>query len=235
MLDVIDGAFYGTYDQVEINALWEQTRKCYGTEERAIEAVERQPYLLNPTYTWPPPLLSRSKVALVEVLGSEEEALEVMLKNPAVLQCGANGILELGGDEIKLFADLRYAGSQLGSQRAGALLVSLLALILLTLAGAAMDDESRAAFAPVLGVTRPLLGIVFALAIEGSRVVIVSTVFKGAMAKKDDAKAAAAARVSQAASERKAKIRANSGWAALVGNLAGSVVPLPARESADKR
>ena len=210
-------------------------RKKPGTEERAIEAVSRQPYLINPTYTWPPPLISRSKAALVDVLGSEVDALEVMLKNPAVLQCGAAGILELGGDEIKLFANLRYAGSELGPQRAGALLVSLLALIALTLAGAAMDDETRSSFAPLLNVAKPLLGVVFALAIEGSRVVIFSTVVKGAMAKKDDAKAEAAARVSQAASERKAKIRANSGWATLVGNLAGSVVPAAAAGARENR
>ena len=155
VLDVIDTAFYSEYDAIEINALWAQVRKCYGTEERAIEAVTRQPYVLNPTYTWPPPLLSRSKDALVQVLGSEEDALEVMLKNPAVLQCGAPGILELGGDEIKLFANLRYLGSTLSPRLTGAIGVSLLLLILLTIAGGAVDGEAREAFAPLLGISKP--------------------------------------------------------------------------------
>ena len=87
VVEIIDDAFYGTYDAVEINALWDQVKSCYGNELAAIEAVKRQPYIINPTYTWPPPLLTRSKDALVEVLGSEDEALEVMLKNPA----GAHG------------------------------------------------------------------------------------------------------------------------------------------------
>ena len=72
---------------------------------------------------------------------------------------------------------------------------------------------------------RRLLGVVFALAIEGSRVVIVGTLVKGAMGKQDGEKAAAAARAKEMADERKGKIRATSGWKTLAGNLAGSVVP----------
>ena len=52
-----------------------------------LQAVQQNPTILNPAYTSPPGLVSRSKAALVEVLG-EEGALEVMLLNPAVLQCG---------------------------------------------------------------------------------------------------------------------------------------------------
>ena len=146
-----------------------------------------------------------------------------------MLQCGAPGILELGGDEIKLFANLRYAGSLLGPQRAGALGIALALLIGLTTAGAAMDDVARASLTPLLNVAKPLVGLVFALAIEGSRVVIVGSVVRGQMANKDGGKAAAAKRLSQEAAERKAKNRKTSGWATLVGNLVDGA--LPGRES----
>ena len=62
-------------------------KAAYGSEARALQAVQQNPTILNPAYTSPPGLVSRSKAALVEVLG-EEGALEVMLQNPAVLQCG---------------------------------------------------------------------------------------------------------------------------------------------------
>ena len=62
-------------------------KAAYGSEALALQAVQQNPTILNPAYTSPPGLVGRSKAALVEVLG-EEGALEVMLQNPAVLQCG---------------------------------------------------------------------------------------------------------------------------------------------------
>lgn len=222
VLDISSATFVSEYDDVEINALWAAVRRCYGDEALAIEAVRRQPYLLNPSYTWPPPLLSRSKAALVDVLGSEEETLEVMMRNPAVLQCGAPGILELGSGEIKLFANLRFYGSQVPPKVAAASGLGFGGLVFLSIFGAAMDVESQAKLEPLLAIAKPLLGLVFALAIEGSRVAIVGSVVQGQVRKRDAAAAAAAERVKAARTVSSAKRRAESGWAKLVQSLAGS-------------
>ena len=218
VLELLDDKFSKAYDPVEINALWAQVKTCYGTEARAIEAVTRQPFLLNPTYTWPPPLLVRSKEALVEVLGSEEEALEVMRKNPAVLQCGAPGLLELGGDEIKLFANLRYGFSQVPPQTGAALGIGFGALLLLTTVGSASGGE---ALAPLLGVSKPLLGLIFAAAIEGSRIVIVGAVVQGQARKRE-----ASSEVVEQQKAKVKKIRSSAGgWGKLASNIVSGVLP----------
>ena len=202
-------------------------RRCYGTEERALEALNRQPFLLNPTYTWPPPLLSRSKAALVQVLGSEEEALEVMRKNPAVLQCGAPGILELGADEIKLFADLRYAGSLVPPQTAAGLGIAFGLLVLLTIAANAGSSSAgdEAFFAPLLMISKPLLGLVFAAAIEGSRIAIVGAVVSGQMRKREERDVKVSGELVEQRKEQLKQIRSAGGWSTLVTNMASRVVP----------
>ena len=226
VLELLETRFTKVYDPVEINALWAQVKSCYGTEVRAIEAVSRQPFLLNPTYTWPPPLLSRSKEALVEVLGSEAEALEVMRKNPAVLQCGAPGLLELGGDEIKLFANLRYFGSQVPPQAAAGLGIGFAVLLFLTTAGSAAGGE---ALAPLLGISKPLLGLIFAAAIEGSRIVIVGAVVQG-QARKREAGEAESAVVEQQKAKVKQIRSSAGGWGKLASNIASGVLPSDANK-----
>ena len=76
-------------------------KAAYGSEASALQAVQQNPTILNPAYTSPPGVVSRSKAALVEVLG-ESGALEVMLKNPAVLQCGPS-LESLGAIEIAVY------------------------------------------------------------------------------------------------------------------------------------
>jgi len=221
VLEITTAKFTREYDDVEINALWDAVRRCYGEDALAVEAVRRNPYLLNPSYTWPPPLLSRSKSALVDVLGSEEETIQVMMRNPAVLQCGAPGILELGSGEIKLFANLRFYGSQVPPAIAAASGVGLGGLILLSIFGAAMDAKSQAQLEPLLAIAKPLLGLVFALAIEGSRVAIVGSVVQGQMRKRDAAAAAATEQLKAARTVSAADRRAESGWAKLAQSILG--------------
>ena len=69
-----------------------------------------------------------------------DEALEVMLLNPAVLQCGPT--LEfLGASEIKAFARLRAAGNTLVPADArGAVLSALLACVLFTIGASRSGD-----------------------------------------------------------------------------------------------
>ena len=86
--DIVDNRFYKKYPAEDLDALWAVLKEAYVTEADALRAVTQNPTVLNPLYTNPPELVTRSKEALVEVMG-EEEALEVMLKNPAVLQCGS--------------------------------------------------------------------------------------------------------------------------------------------------
>ena len=183
--EIVSEKFYQTYDQTEINALWSSVLDCYGSQDRAVEAVQQQPFLLNPTYTWPPPLLTRTKAALLEVFEGDEEAVfEVMRKNPAVLQCGAPGILELGPDEITLFANVRNLGSRVPAELLSAAGITILVLILFTLGASRLEADAQAAVAPLVAIAKPLVGFVFALAIEGSRVAVFGSVVNTQMRKK---------------------------------------------------
>ena len=217
----IDAAFFSSYDQVEVNALWANALDAYGSAERASEAVLRQPFLLNPTYTWPPPLLRRSKDALVEVLGSESDALDVMRKNPSILQCGANGILGTGPEEIRLWANVRDTASRVPPPVAASLGVSFLSLIFLNLLIVRIDDPAiQGLLSPLFTASKALLGLSFALAIEGSRVVIVGSVLKSSLRQRDDEAAAAAGEAARRRSQtRRAKVNAESGWQKLGRSL----------------
>ena len=62
--------------------------------------------VINPLYTPTPDLLIASKAALVEVMGGEAEARDIMCKNPAVLQCG-DGLRVLTPDSISSTAAFR--------------------------------------------------------------------------------------------------------------------------------
>ena len=73
----------------DVALLWKEMVKAYGSEELALRAATQNKQLINPKYTAPPRLIPDSKAALVKAMGSEEEAIEIMLKNPAVLQCGS--------------------------------------------------------------------------------------------------------------------------------------------------
>ena len=84
-----------------------------------------------------------------------------------------------------------------------------------------MDEASREPFAPLLAVTKPLLGLLFAAAIEGSRVVIVGSVLKGQLAKQDRPPEAAAVKER---AERLKQVKATSGWAQLAARAAGGAV-----------
>mmetsp|Transcript_25908 Transcript_25908/g.83698 ORF Transcript_25908/g.83698 Transcript_25908/m.83698 type:complete len:220 (-) Transcript_25908:119-778(-) len=89
-----------------VAGLWAACITAYGSEELALRAVTQNPTILNPLYTDPPSVIANSKRALVQVLGGEEEAIDVMLKNPAVLQCGSALTRQQAG-EIRSFAAVR--------------------------------------------------------------------------------------------------------------------------------
>ena len=112
--EVVDARFKKSYPAADVQALWQVLRRAYGNEDNALQAVRQNPTILNPSYTNPPGLVTRSKAALVEVLG-EEEALEVMLQNPAVLQCGAD-LSKQPADQIKSFAGFRSTIDKLPDQ-----------------------------------------------------------------------------------------------------------------------
>ena len=105
-----------------------------------------------------------------------------------------------------------------------ALGVGFLALVLLTLAAVRVDDPAaQAQYAPLLTASKALLGLVFALSIEGSRVAIFGSIVNGQLRKKDQAEAAAAEAGKERAAARRAKIKAESGWSKLAGTVLGSM------------
>jgi len=91
---------------------------------------------------------------------SEEEALEVMQANPAVLQCGPS-LMSLGPAEVKLFATVRGLGNKLLPPEArGAALATLGASILLVVAGS--NGRLSPEITLLVDTIRPILGAVLA-------------------------------------------------------------------------
>ena len=90
----------------EVVTLWQTLVRAFGSQDLALRAVVANPSVVNPLYTKTPELVRASKQALVEVMGSEAEAIEVMLLNPAVLQCGDGLRLQPAG-QIRSFAGFR--------------------------------------------------------------------------------------------------------------------------------
>jgi hypothetical protein len=153
----------------QLVSLWRELQKCYGNEDLAKQAVCQNPTIMNPDYTKDPAVISRSKAALVKVMGGDAEALTVMMKNPAVLQCG-DGLLDMSASEIELFANLRQQLDRFPKQYLPSTLVLGLALIVLPIVGSQPGADER--LAPLVSIAKPLVGLAFALAIEGSRIVI---------------------------------------------------------------
>ena len=149
--------FTKDYTSKELELLWSALLKCYGSEKLALNAVEDNPQMLNPSYSFCNTMLD-SKKALLSVM-SAEEALDVMKKNPAVLQCGPS-LGMLGAGEIKGFAQARSMGNALVPARArGAAVGALLAAVAVAIVFQGTEDPQMLA---VLEVLRPVLGGVLA-------------------------------------------------------------------------
>ena len=149
----IVATFRGDYSQKELEVVWGALLKVYGTKERALDACRNNPQILNPAYSFCNTILESKKV--LRSVMEEEEALEVMRLNPAVLQCGPS-LEVLGKDEIKSIAMFRSMGNTVlpAPVRTGALAL-FIASILFSVASAQTDDAQVAALAATV---RPVLG-----------------------------------------------------------------------------
>ena len=174
--EVVNG-FATEKDPAAIRALWTELKRAYGDEATAVQAVLRQPQIINPSYTDPPAVISRSKAVLVEYMG-EEESIEVMLKNPSVLQCGERGLREVGPDEIKGFAQIASLGHKLGPQLQVALFGLGIGCVIFQILYNGATPEVQALMEPGRNIIAPLIGIFFGITVEGSRLTIVGAIFK---------------------------------------------------------
>lgn len=171
----ITQTFYKEYPRKDLELLWGAALKCYGSPDLARQAVLENKQIINPSYTFCNTMIA-SKEVLFNMMG-KEEALDVMLKNPAVLQCGPS-LDTLGPDEIKGFANIRNLGNKIPESVRGYMLSGLLALCVFPVVAVnvpGLEDSS------LVNIVKPLVGILFAVAIEGSRIVIVGTIFKAKM------------------------------------------------------
>jgi len=180
----LTGTFKKTYPAKDLEVLWAALLKVYGSAELAEQAARDNPQILNPSYSFCNTMLASADV-LVNMMG-REEALEVMSKNPAVLQCGPS-LDTLGPDEIKGFANIRALGNRIPTSVRGA---ALTALILFALSPVAAQNNPALQDSPLLSLSKPLVGTLFAVLIEGSRVVIVGSILKSRVAGSERDKAA---------------------------------------------
>jgi len=167
--------FKKEYPQRDLEQLWGAMLACYGTEELARQAAFENPQIINPSYSFCNTMLS-SRDVLFNMMG-KEEAIDIMLKNPGVLQCGP-ALDTLGPDEIKGFANIRNFGNKI-PESARTIVISL--TIFFTLFPVFAQYIPGLEDSPFLNILKPLVGILFAVLIEGSRIAIVGTIVKGKM------------------------------------------------------
>jgi len=129
--------FKKVYPRKDLELLWGAMLKCYGSQANAILAARSNPQILNPSYSFCNTMLE-SKRVLLGVL-TEEEALEVMLQNPSVLQCGPS-LEALGASEIKSFAGLRGVANSVPEPARVAVLGGLLAAVLFPVVGTQVPE-----------------------------------------------------------------------------------------------
>ena len=165
--------FRKVYERRDLEILWGALLKVYGTKERAAVAVLENPQILNPSYTFCNTMLA-SRDVLVDMMG-KEEAMEIMLKNPAVLQCGPS-LDTLGPDEIRGFANLRNFFNKIPEQARGLALILLFSFVLFPIV--ASNNEALVG-SLALDVAKVGNGILFAVLVEGSRIIIFGTIIKG--------------------------------------------------------
>jgi len=183
--------FKKDYPMKDVEQLWGAMVACYGTEALAIQAAKDNYQMINPSYSFTNTMLA-SRDILVEMMG-KEDALEVMLLNPAVLQCGPS-LDTLGPDEIKGFANIRAIGKKIPENIAGPAIAFVILLVLYPIAAVRIEGVASAVDSndPVTNVIKALCGILFAVGIEGSRIAIVGSIFKAKVAGDEKAKAAIA-------------------------------------------
>jgi len=170
----VTSKFKKEYGRKDLELLWGAVSTIYPTQADAKQAVLQNPQILNPSYSFCNTMLA-SRDVLYDMMG-KEEALQIMLKNPAVLQCGPS-LDTLGPDEIKGFANLRYFFNNLIPAEAQA--PAIAALLLFCLFPVFAVNNPDLADSGLTNLVKPIVGILFAVAIEGSRILIVGTIVKG--------------------------------------------------------
>lgn len=155
--DIADANMVKKYNANELEVLWAALLACCdGDAQTAALAVRACPQIINPSYSFCNTMLE-SKKALLSLM-SEEEALEVIGKNPAVLQCGPS-LEDVSAAEVKAIAALRAFGTALFPAQAlrWAAVATLATAVFAVIFLQNSDDPTIAA---VLDVLRPTLGAI---------------------------------------------------------------------------
>ena len=151
------GSTLRTITTAEVAALWGALVEAYGGEALALLAARQNPTVLHPLYTSPPSVIERSKAALVDALGGDSEAAEVMLMNPAVLQCG-EPLATQPAEQIRAFARARQMLDSVPPAASKTMLGGVAALLLLNFA--LLSDDAAPGIAALSAVLKPALGFI---------------------------------------------------------------------------
>jgi len=148
-----------TVSESQVLALWKALVRAFGGKsELALQAVKANPTVVHPLYTRSPELITASRAALREVIESEAEAIEIMIQNPSILQCG-DGIRLQEASQIKSFAAFRGAVDRIPPALSQGTLALFAAVLLSNFALVRSDDPALATMAATV---KPVLGVVFA-------------------------------------------------------------------------
>lgn len=139
----------------DVESLYKTLVRAFGgKQDLALQAVEANPTIVHPLYTTPPEIIGVSKKALVEVMGSEAAAIEVMLLNPAILQCGESVRLQ-PAEQVKSFASIRASLDRVPPSVSRALVYAVGAALSLQFVLVRSDDPT---VQQVSATMKPLLG-----------------------------------------------------------------------------
>ena len=139
----------------DVESLYKTLVRAFGgRQDLALQAVEANPTIIHPLYTAPPGIIGASKKALVDVMGSEAAAIEVMLLNPAILQCGDSVRLQ-PADQVKSFASIRASLDKVPPSVSRGLVYAVGAAVSLQFVLVRSDDPT---VQQLYETTKPLLG-----------------------------------------------------------------------------
>mmetsp|Transcript_5206 Transcript_5206/g.15925 ORF Transcript_5206/g.15925 Transcript_5206/m.15925 type:complete len:169 (+) Transcript_5206:43-549(+) len=125
------GKWSANFEASEVEALWKALRKCYPSEEAALQAVRQNANVICPLFATPT-LIQQTYRVLIDELG-KEDAIKVLQMNPSVLTCG-DQLRGVGADEIMRAARVRRSLDAIPSEAFGGCLALVVAAIAYRLA-----------------------------------------------------------------------------------------------------
>ncbi len=131
----------GEYNE-QIATLWRDLELVYGSDEATFRAVKRLPSLVNPQVS-NRFIFAKTKSVLVQLLGSEPAAIDLLSKDPSLLQAAPGASYESLNPRVE-----RMAAGEIPPTAAGGMGGAAAPLFLLVAVGAVAAAANYLGFSP---------------------------------------------------------------------------------------